>query len=145
MVVFRQAASCLRWLRISLRTESQPRMPPRRSRWRAFPINRALTIVYPQVYRCGARTSLTKVSSVSPSTWMNTLAIRILNSGSAAEFVFLPKFTKAIVFQPRRQTRRLEPGELRPAIHTVSHQDIFRLKMVQKKRRLRGDDHLRLV
>src|SRR6266496_5548610 len=53
---------------MSLRTESQPLIPPRFCRCRAFPTIRALTLVNPRAERYGLSNSATKVSSVSPST-----------------------------------------------------------------------------
>ena len=125
------SASCFKWRRIPSRTKSQFLIPPRRPRWRALPSRRALTLVYPRAYRCGARIWLTKLSSVCPSTctssrdtWPHSLL------GRPPSSFFSHSWPRVYSVQPRLQLYFVETIKLGAPINAIRDQHVLRLEVV---------------
>src|ERR1700680_2676087 len=49
-----------------------------------------------------------------------------------SNLVFLPELAQAIIFEPRCQSRSIQPRELGATIYPISNQNVFRFKMIQQ-------------
>lgn len=72
------------------------------------------------------------------------MKIREASSRTAANLVLLPQLPKTVILQPRFQTLGVKARKGHFTVCPVSHNHVFRLKMIQQEGRLRGHNHLRL-
>src|SRR4051812_47186552 len=76
--------------------------------------------------------------SVKPSTTVKTLCM----GRARFDHILLQKFSKRVIFEPFRQWFRFQTPEMRCTLHTLHHNDLLRVELIEQGRRLCRNDQL---